>query len=94
MFMSAAEMKIELLQVIEQADAKLLHLMHAVAQAYIAPSEEEEITDEQIMAIPPSPDWKPMTKTELLAEIEEANAQIERGEYVTLEELEKEMEQW
>ena len=92
--MSAAEMKIELLQVIEQAYAKLLHLMHAVAQAYISPSEEEEITDEQIMAIPPSPDWKPLSQDELLVRLEASSAQFDRGEYLTVEELEKEMEQW
>lgn len=46
------------------------------------------------MAIPPSPDWKRMTETELMTELQESMAQVERGEFVTLEDLEKEMEQW
>jgi predicted transcriptional regulator len=35
-----------------------------------------------------------MTMKELIAEIEEADAEIDRGEFLTSEELEKEMEQW
>ena len=46
------------------------------------------------MAIPPNPEWKRLTKAELKAEIDEANAEFERGESITLDELEKEAEQW
>jgi len=47
-----------------------------------------------ILAIPPSPGWKPMTKAELINEIKEADAEFKRGEYISVEDLEKEMEQW
>ena len=78
---------------IEQADERLLRVMHAMTEAYAAPS-EALISDEMIMAIPLSPTWKPMTKAELRNEIEEADAEFERGKYISVEDLEKEMEQW
>ena len=42
----------------------------------------------------PSTAGSGMTMKELIAEIEEADAEIDRGEFLTSEELEKEMEQW
>ena len=72
---------------IEHADERLLRVIHAMTEAYITPSEEE------IMSILP-PAKKSLTKKELIAEIEEANAEIERGEFITSEELEKEMKKW
>lgn len=92
--MSIEKMKEVLHLRIEEADERMLRVFHAMTEAYAAPSEEEEITDEMIMAIPPSPDWKPMTKAELKAELDEANAEIERGEFLTVDELEKEMQKW
>jgi len=41
-----------------------------------------------------SANGQPITKAQLLANLKEAEAQIERGEYVTLEELAKEAEKW
>ncbi len=37
---------------------------------------------------------KPIKKGQFIAEIKEAEAQIEKGEYITIEELEKESETW
>ena len=37
---------------------------------------------------------KPITKSHLLTELLEAEQQIERGEYITIDELEKESETW
>jgi len=37
---------------------------------------------------------KPIKKSQFVAEIKEAEAQIEKGEYITIEELEKESEKW
>lgn len=36
----------------------------------------------------------PIKKSHLLADLKEAEAQIERGEYVTIDELKKESETW
>lgn len=91
--MNTSQIKAVLRLRIESADEKLLRLMYAITAAYNLPS-EEEITDQYIMSIPPSPEWKPRKESELLAELQEASAQMERGEYYTLEELEKEMQKW
>lgn len=37
---------------------------------------------------------KPIKKSQFIADIKEAEAQIERGEYITIEELEKESKTW
>lgn len=37
---------------------------------------------------------KPIKKSQFIAEIKEAETQIEKGEYITIEELEKESETW
>jgi len=39
-------------------------------------------------------DGQPISKAKLLSDLKEAEAQIERGECVTLEELAKEAETW
>lgn len=80
---------------IEQADESFLRILHAMTEAYASEHlEESQITDEMIMAIPPSPKWRKLSKEELKGELDEANAEYERGEYTTLEELEKESETW
>jgi len=82
---------------IEQADEKLLSVLDQFTETLFAAYHNEDtqvITDEQIMAIPPSPTWRKLSREELRAELDEANAEYERGEYVTLEELEKESETW
>lgn len=40
------------------------------------------------------PSGEPILKDAFIAKIKESEAQIERGEYLTIEELEKESEQW
>lgn len=92
--MGAEQIKKVLHLRIEQADESFLRILYAMTEAYASEHLEEEITDEQAMAIPPNPEWKRLTKAELKAEIDEANAEFERGESITLEELEKEAEQW
>jgi len=91
--MSTAQIKEVLHRRIEEVDERFLKVMYAMAETYM-----EEIEDAELEAIvnnmPPNPNWKRMTKAELVAEIEEADAQIDRGEFFTSEELEKEMEKW
>ena len=95
MVMSIEQIKETLHLRVEQADESFLRILHAMTEAYAAEYlEEEEITDEQIIAITANMDFKRLTKEELLNEIEEANAEIERGEFITIDDLEKEMEEW
>lgn len=75
---------------IEQADSRLLRVLDQFTETLFAeyyPSLSPSDADEQILAIPPAPDWHKLNKAELRSELDEANAEFERGEYVTLEEL-------
>lgn len=95
--MSADLIKERLYLRIEQADEKVLRVLDQFTEILLAEYHTDEsqiITDEQILAIPPSPKWSKLSREELKAELDEANAQYERGEYVTLEEVEKESETW
>ncbi len=87
-------MKQQLIERIQNGDEQLIRVMFAVSEALEESTQREEITDEMIMAIPPDPTMKRLTEEELLARLEASSAQVERGEYVTIEELEKEMEEW
>ncbi len=77
---------------IEEADERLLRVFHAMTEAYNNPSEADP-SEAEITAILPPP-GKRLTKEEFISEIKEADAQIDRGEFITSEELEKEMEKW
>ena len=87
--MNTAQIKEVLHRRIEEVDERFLKVMYAMAETYM-----EEIGDAKLAAICKDGDYKPMTKAELLSEIAEANTDIENGNYVTIEELEKEMERW
>ncbi len=91
--MSIQQLRMALRNRIDQIDERFLRVMYAMAETYIKEQEDAEL-EAQINAVPPHPDWKPMTEEELLARLQEATAQIERGEYITLEELKKKSEQW
>lgn len=86
---------------IEQANEEmqivLSKMVEALFQTYQPEviQKEKEWTDEEIMAMPPPPSMsKPLTKAELNAELDEAIAQCENGDFLTAEELEKEMATW
>ncbi len=92
--MSADQIKERIHLRVEQADESFLRILHALTEAYAAEHlEAEPITNKMVMAIPPSPEWKPLTEEELLARLEKSSAQVERGEYITIKELEKEMKE-
>lgn len=87
--MDAIQLRTSLLQRIEQADEKLLRVINSVVETVVAEYVEEGTVVEEV------PDFaKPLTKEELLAELREGLEEYERGEYVTLEEMEKEAETW
>ena len=91
--MSTEQIKEVLHRRIEEVDERFLKVMFAMAETYMKELEDAAL-EAEIEAIPPNPDWKPMTEEELMARLEEGSAQIERGEFIALEDLEKEMEQW
>jgi hypothetical protein len=96
--MTAAELRTDLLRQIEQADEKLLRIVSSVLEAvkteYVeSPVDEEELTDEAFAELP-VPDFKRMTNEESDAELKEAIAECDRGEFLTLDDLDKEMATW
>jgi len=93
--MSLAQIREELHQRIDLADERLLRMVYVMTEAYL--EEEEEDDPELAAAIAKSDElgpWKQMTEEELLEDLKESIAQADRGEYISLEDLEKEMEQW
>ena len=83
---------------IEQADDRLLRVLLRVTETLFEefPPAQEAQDDEQIdeEAASASPSWaKPATNQELLAEIEAANAEGERGEVIPIEDVLKD-DQW
>ena len=80
---------------IEQADEKLLRVLDQFAETLFEEYHGgQELSDEEIMALPAPPWAKPLSKEESIADLREALAEYERGDYITLEELDKEAETW
>jgi hypothetical protein len=84
--MSAVEMREEVHQLIDQLDDRLLEAVHAMLGIYVQKEVDPVVGYEA--------DGTPITASTLEQQADEAVTQIERGEYTTLEELEKESEQW
>lgn len=72
---------------IEEADEKLLRLMYALSLAYNLPEKNKE-------GAPSSDSWKSISHEELIEEIKSTNEEMEDGKFTSLDDLEKEMEQW
>ncbi len=70
---------------IEHADEKILRMMNAIANEYSQENDDEVVG--YLLG-------QPITKKQMLKELKEAEAEIERGEYITIEELEKEAKEW
>ncbi len=80
---------------IEQADEKLLRVLDNLSEKLFDEYHDDvgkEMSDDEIMALPAPPWAKPLTQRESIADLREALAEYERGEYVSLEELDKEAE--
>lgn len=94
--MSLAQIREELHQRIDIADERLLRMVYVMTEAYLEEEEEEEDAElAQIIAkYDQSGPWKQMTEEELMADLKESIAEIRRGEYISLEDLKKEMEEW
>lgn len=88
--MTATELRADLLQQIEQADEKLLRVISSVLEAvkveYVA--EENEATVVGYRA------GEELRVEALKTSIAKADDQVDRGEFLTADELEKETEEW
>ena len=79
--MGTEELRKKVHSYIDRADDRFLKMVNALAKSY---EDEEDYTL-------PGP---PMDLETYRRRINEARAQIDAGEYITQEELEKEMEKW
>jgi KaiC/GvpD/RAD55 family RecA-like ATPase len=80
--MNTAELKKELHNYIEKADERFLKMIHALAKSY---------EDEEAIVVGYESDGTPITKETLVNEVREASAQVKSGNYMTQEDLEKEV---
>lgn len=81
--MGALELRDSVLEYINTADERLLKVVKAVIESY----QENDIVAYAI-------DGTPLTRTTYKAELQEAKAEIERGEYISQEDLEKDSNNW
>jgi hypothetical protein len=90
MLMSAVEIKAEINRYLELVeDERFLKVVHSMLDTYLKESigEDDPIIGYEV-------DGTPITASTFLKQAEESMAEVERGEYTTLEELEKESEEW
>ena len=84
---NTAEMKADLHRYIDALDDKFIAIVHAMVDAYMAQQEEDPIIGYDIQG---NPMFASVAKREFKARLEA----IDRGEYLTLEELKKDSETW
>ena len=85
--MSTVEMRAEVHEMIDDVDGVLLEAIHAMLDTYTKRQAEDPIVGYEI-------DGTAITLSTLERQADEAMAQVARGEYITLAELEKESEEW
>lgn len=84
--MSAVEIKAEINRYLELVeDERFLKVVHSMLDTYL--KEGDPIIGYEV-------DGTPITASTFLKQADESMAEVERGEYTTLEELEKESEEW
>jgi len=84
---NTAEMKADLHRYVDQLDDKFVVIVHSMVTAYIEQQGEDTIIGYDIEG---NPLFASVAKREFKARLEA----IDRGEYITLEDLEKESETW
>lgn len=82
--MSTPELRKIVHTYIDKADEKFLNAMYAMMQVYM---DEDTVVGYTTSG-------KPISKKELKKRIKQAEARIDKGELVTQEDLEKEIELW
>lgn len=91
--MSISQIRAVMRKRIDQIDERFLRVMFAMTETYLKELEDAEL-EAKMNSVPLPEGWKPMTEAELLERLEASSAEIARGEYVSLEDLKKESEQW
>lgn len=86
-------MRAQLMERIQNGNEQLIRVMYAIVEA-VEESTTEDTTDEMLMALASEQHMKRLTAEDLLARLEASSAQVARGEYITIEALEKEMQEW
>ncbi len=81
--MGAIDLRTSVLDIVKNADNRFLKLVKALAESY----HEDDIVSYTV-------EGQPLTKSEYRQELLDAETEIERGEYTTQEDLEKESENW
>ena len=81
--MGALELRDSVLESINKADERLLKVVKAVIESY----QENDVVSYTI-------DGRPLTRIAYKEELQEAIAEIKKGEYITQEDLEKESNNW
>lgn len=81
--MAALELRDTILEYINTADERLLKVVKAVIESY----QEEEIVAFSV-------DGEPVTKAMYKESLADAKLEIENGNYISQEDLEKEAENW
>jgi hypothetical protein len=92
--MSLAQIREELHQRIDIADERLLRMVYVMTEAYLEEEEEDAELAQIIAKHDQAGPWKQMTEEELMEDLKESIAEADRGEYISLEDLKKEMEEW
>ena len=88
MLMSAVEIRAEINSYLEKVqDESFLKVVHSMLDTYVREQEKEIIgyrTDTH----------EPVYKNELAAELDAAVAEVDAGDFITLEELQEEVDKW
>lgn len=91
--MSIEQLKEALYVRMDQVDESFLKVIYVMTEAYLKEQEDAK-TEKQIKEVGPSSDWQPMTEEELMVRLEAASAQYQSGEFKSIEDVEKESEEW
>ncbi|TDX10725.1 hypothetical protein [Flavobacterium sp. S87F.05.LMB.W.Kidney.N] len=83
MIMGALELRESVLEYINTADERLLKVVKAVIESY----QEKEIVAFSV-------EGKPITRSEYKTQLADGKLEIEKGQYTSQEDLEKESENW
>ena len=81
--MGTAELRKELHSYIDKADEGFLKMVYAISKDH-----------EKAIVVGYEVDGTPITQEGLIKQAREASAQVKAGNYITQEDLEKEMENW
>lgn len=85
--MTIAEQRSHVPELLEQVDDEFFSIVYAMLETYVRKQQANPVIGYET-------DGTPITAQAFLRQADEAMAAVERGEYTTIEELEKESEAW